>query len=52
MIGAEVDVPNIYKKADEAKMMVNQMFVNEGEKCSLAHIHANKVKSDVCTAPC
>jgi hypothetical protein len=48
----EDDALNVYKIADIPKTIENHMFEKEAEKLSLAHIHANTDKREICTAPC
>jgi hypothetical protein len=48
----EGDTLKVYKIADEAKMMENQMFEKVEEKFSFAHIHANVARRETCIAPC
>jgi hypothetical protein len=45
------DALNVYKMADEPKMMENQRFEKEEEKLSFAHIHANVARRETCIAP-
>jgi hypothetical protein len=43
---------NVYKMADEPKMMENHTFEKEEEKFSFAHIHAKVARRETCIAPC
>jgi hypothetical protein len=45
------DSGKVYKIADVPNTIENQTFEKEDEKLSLAHIHANTDKKEMCTAP-
>jgi hypothetical protein len=46
------DDGKVYKIADVPNTIENQTFEKEDEKLSLAHMHANTDRKEICTAPC